>query len=164
MNYQEGSANFIEAWGKLGSTWGVSRTMAQIHALLLISPDPLSTEDIMHALKISRGSTSMNIRSLIDWNLVHKELRTGDRKEYYVAEKDIWTVFKNVVLQRKKKELEPMIKVLQELSTVQDDDYNTEEFLRVVKEIKLFSERADRTLSTVTESKASTFFKNFFRK
>ena len=129
MNYQEGAANFIEAWGKLGSTWGVSRTMAQIHALLLISPNPLTTEDIMHDLKISRGSTSMNIRSLIDWNLVHKELKTGDRKEYYMAEKDIWTVFKNVVEQRKKKELEPMIKVLKELSTVEDKEYDTEEFL-----------------------------------
>ena len=163
MNYQEGSASFIETWGKLGSNWGVSRTMAQIHALLLISPEPLSTEDIMESLKVSRGSTSMNLRALIDWNLIHKELKQGDRREYFVAEKDIWIVFKNVVLQRKKKELEPMIAVLQELSKTEDDDYRTAEFKRIVEEIRLFSEKADKALSAVTESKASQFFRTFLK-
>lgn len=158
MDYQEASASFIETWGKLGSNWGVSRSMAQIHALLLISPEPLSTEDIMDALKVSRGSTSMNLRALMDWNLVHKELKTGDRREYFVAEKDIWVVFKNVVLQRKKKELEPMIEVLRELSDTRDEDYRMEEFLKVVNDIKGLSEKADKTLSTVTNSRASIFF------
>ncbi|MDX1684894.1 MAG: ArsR family transcriptional regulator [Saprospiraceae bacterium] len=163
MDYQEASASFIEAWGKMGSNWGVSRTMAQIHALLLISPEPLSTEDIMDALKVSRGSTSMNLRALLDWNLIHKELKAGDRREYFAAEKDIWTVFKNVIKQRKKKELEPMIQVLRELSQTEDDDYRTDEFKRVVEEIRLFSEKADKTLSTVTESKASQFFRTFLK-
>lgn len=164
MNYQEGSASFIEAWGKMGSTWGVSRTMAQIHALLLISPEPLSTEDIMQALKVSRGSTSMNLRALMDWELVHKELKAGDRREYFSAEKDIWIVFKHVVLHRKKKELEPMIGVLRELSLTEDDDYRTDEFKRVVDEIRLFSEKADKALSAVTESKASQFFRTFLKR
>ena len=163
MDYQEASASFIETWGKLGSNWGVSRTMAQVHALLLISPEPLSTEDIMSSLKISRGSTSMNLRALIDWNLVHKELKTGDRKEYFVAEKDIWIVFKNVVEQRKKKELEPIIAELQALSKVEDDDSRVDEFKKIVEDIKHFSERADKTLSSVTESKASQFFRLFLK-
>lgn len=163
MDYQEASASFIETWGKLGSNWGVSRTMAQVHALLLISPEPLSTEDIMSSLKISRGSTSMNLRALMDWNLVHKELKAGDRKEYFVAEKDIWIVFKNVVEQRKKKELEPIIAELQALSLVEDDDSRVDEFKKIVEDIKHFSERADRTLSSVTESKASQFFRLFLK-
>jgi len=164
MKYSEARNEFIETWGKLGSTWGVSRSMAQIHALLLISPEPLSTDKIMDELKVSRGSANMNLRALIDWNLVHKELKAGDRKEYFVAEKDIWTVFANVVIQRKKRELEPMIKVLKDLGDVQDEDPNADEFLRVVDEIRLFSERADKTLSSVTQSKASQFFRSFLRK
>lgn len=164
MKYSEARNEFIETWGKLGSTWGVSRSMAQIHALLLISPEPLSTENIMNELKVSRGSANMNLRALIDWNLVHKELKAGDRKEYFVAEKDIWTVFANVVIQRKKRELEPMIRVLKNLGEVQDEDPRADEFLRVVDEIRLFSERADKTLSSVTQSKASQFFRSFLRK
>ncbi len=164
MDYQEASASFIETWGKLGSNWGVSRTMAQIHALLLISPEPLSTEDIMDSLKVSRGSSSMNLRALMDWNLVHKELKAGDRKEYFIAEKDIWVVFKNVVQQRKKKELEPVIDVLQKLSNIEDEGYRADEFRRVVSEIKLFSEKADKALSTVTESRASHFFSTFLKR
>ena len=164
MDYQEASASFIETWGKLGSNWGVSRTMAQIHALLLISPEPLSTEDIMDSLKVSRGSSSMNLRALMDWNLVHKELKAGDRKEYFIAEKDIWVVFKNVVQQRKKKELEPVIDVLQKLSNIDDEGHRADEFRRVVSEIKLFSEKADKALSTVTESRAGHFFSTFLKR
>ena len=164
MNYQEARNEFIETWGKLGSTWGVSRSMAQIHALLLISPNPLSTEEVMNELKVSRGSANMNLRALMDWSLVHKELKAGDRKEYFIAEKDIWTVFTHVVIQRKKRELEPLIGVLQDLGKVEDDDPDAGEFLRVVDEIRLFSERADKTLSSVTQSKASQFFRSFLKK
>lgn len=164
MHINEASNEFIETWGKLGSTWGVSRSMAQIHALLMISPDPMSMEHIMDELKVSRGSASMNLRALIDWNLVHKELIPGDRKEYFRAEKDIWVVFTNVVIQRKKRELEPMIAVLQQLSEVEGEDNRTEEFRQVVTEIRQLSERADQALTSVTESKASAFFRMFLRK
>ena len=92
---------FLQAFGTFGSDWGINRTMAQIHALLLISPEPLSTDKIMDELKVSRGSANMNLRALIDWNLVHKELKAGDRKEYFVAEKDMWEVVKRIVIQRK---------------------------------------------------------------
>lgn len=164
MDYSEARNEFIETWGKLGSTWGVSRSMAQIHALLLISPELMSTEDIMNELKVSRGSANMNLRALLDWNLIHKELKTGDRKEYFRAEKDIWTVFTNVIIQRKKRELEPMIQVLQKLGSIEGDGKQVDEFVHVVDEIRLFSERADKTLSSVTESKASQFFRLFLRK
>lgn len=163
MNYETARNEFIETWGKLGSTWGVSRSMAQIHALLLISAEPLSTEEIMNELKVSRGTANMNIRALMDWNLVHKEHKPGDRKEYFFAEKDIWTVFINVIEQRKKRELEPMIGVLQEFTRIEDTDPRAEEFLRVVDEIRLFSERADKTLTQVTQGKAAHFFRRFIK-
>ncbi len=160
MEFSEGKAKFIETWGKLGSNWGVTRSMAEIHALLLISPEPLSTEDVMTSLQVSRGTANMNIRALMDWGLVIKELKAGDRREYFVAEKEVWVIFRNVVLQRKKKELEPMIDVLDELSRIEKSDSHSEELVKMVIDIKQFSKKADRTLSAVAESKASQFFTN----
>lgn len=106
MNLPEGKDKFLQSWGAFGSSWGVNRTMAQIHALLMIAPEALSADDIMEELKISRGNANMNLRALIDWGLVYKELKAGERKEYFVAEKDMWKVVKNIIIQRKKRELE----------------------------------------------------------
>jgi len=118
MTVQEGRDRFINSWGSLGSSWGISRTMAQVHALLLLAPECLSADEIMDELKISRGNANMNIRALIDWGLVYKELKPGERKEFFIAEKDMWEVFRRIIIQRKKKELEPMLKVLEEVSSV----------------------------------------------
>ena len=74
MEFQEGKEKFLQVWGTLGSDWGINRTMAQVHALLMISPQALSADEIMEELKISRGNSNMNIRALIDWGLVYKEL------------------------------------------------------------------------------------------
>ncbi|MCB0678111.1 MAG: transcriptional regulator, partial [Saprospiraceae bacterium] len=112
MDLREGKEKFIQSWGALGSSWGVNRTMAQIHALLLISPEALSADEIMEDLMVSRGNANMNLRALIDWGLVYKELKPGERKEFFRAEKDMWEVVKKIITQRKKKELEPMLKVL----------------------------------------------------
>ena len=117
MEVKEGRDKFIKAWGTLGTNWGINRTMAQVHALLLISPNPLCAEEVRQELQISMGNANMNLRALIDWGLVHKELKPGERKEYFVAEKDMWEVVKRIIIQRKKKELEPMLKVLDELSS-----------------------------------------------
>ena len=102
MQLDEAKDKFIQAWGSLGSNWGINRTMAQVHALLLITPESLSADEIMGALNISRGNANMNIRALIDWGLVQKELKSGERKEFFVAEKDIWEVARRVMLERKK--------------------------------------------------------------
>lgn len=163
MELLEGKEKFIQAWGALGSNWGVNRTMAQIHALLLLSPTSLSAENIMEELKISRGNANMNIRALIDWRLVYKELKPGERKEYFVAEKDLWEVVKQIIIQRKKKELEPMIKVLDEISSVEGDDEATEEFVKMVREIKLFSSKADSTLDTLVKADSNWFVGTFLK-
>ena len=132
MDLQEGKEKFIQSWGALGTSWGINRTMAQIHALLLISPNPLSAEEIMDELKISRGNANMNIRALIDWGLVFKTLIKGERKEYFIAEKDMWEVVKKIIAQRKKRELEPMLKVLEELSSIKSKDEEGEVFTKVI--------------------------------
>ena len=155
MEFIEGKEKFIQAWGTLGSSWGINRTMAQIHALLLISPVALNAEGIMEELKISRGNANMNIRALIDWGLVYKELKPGQRKEFFVAEKDMWTVFKNIIIQRKKKELEPMRKVLDDLSKVENVDAESEEFVKVINDIQLFSNKADSVLDTLVKANSN---------
>ncbi|MEN0005328.1 MAG: MarR family transcriptional regulator [Bacteroidota bacterium] len=163
MEFTEGKERFIQSWGALGSSWGINRTMAQIHALLLISPMALSAEEVMEELKISRGNANMNIRALIDWGLVYKELKAGERKEYFVAEKDMWEVVKNIIIQRKKKELEPMLKVLDEISSVEGDTTEAQEFKAVMKDIKLFSSKADSTLDTLVKSDSTWFVGTFMK-
>lgn len=163
MTFEEGKEKFIQSWGAFGSSWGVNRTMAQIHALLLIAPEALCAEEIMEELQISRGNANMNIRALIDWGLVYKELKPGERKEYFVAEKDMWEVVKNIIIQRKKKELEPMLRVLDELSSVEGQGEEATEFSKIVKDIKLFSTKADSTLDSLTKADSNWFMSTFMK-
>lgn len=163
MEIKEAKERFIQAWGTFGSDWGVNRTMAQVHALLMISPDPLCAEDIMEDLQISRGNANMNIRALIDWGLVYKELKPGDRKEYFVAEKDMWDVIRKIIIQRKKKELEPVIRVLNEVSNVDGQDEDSQRFRETVKEIKLFANKADATLDSLIKADANWFVGTFMK-
>ncbi len=163
MTFEEGKQKFIQSWGTLGSSWGINRTMAQIHALLLITPRSISAEEIRKELNISMGNTNMNLRALIDWGLVHKNLKAGERKEFYVAEKDMWLVVRKIIIQRKKRELEPMVKVLDDISQVQGVCNHSEEFCRIISDIKLFSGKADSVLDTLSKSEASWFVGTFMK-
>lgn len=106
---------FIACWGKMGSAWGISRTMAEVHALLFISGEPLCTDDIMERLEISRGNASMSLRALLDWGVVARAHRRGDRKEYFTAEQDVWAMFRAVVRERMKREADPTLASLYEI-------------------------------------------------
>ena len=152
MELKDGKARFIESWGKLGSSWGISRTMAQLHALLLITPKAMCADQIMEELKISRGNVNMNIRALCDWGLVHKELKPGDRKEYFIAEKDMTRVMKQIIRHRKQKELDPMIRMLNEISCVESECPESKEFCQTIKDLKLYTEKVDKTLERFIES------------
>jgi len=109
---ERSKALFIRRWGEMGGYWGINRTMAELHALLYISADPLCTDDIMAALQISRGNTSMNIRQLLDWGLVTRVHKKGDRKEYFSAETDVWEMFETIVRERRRREVEPIIETI----------------------------------------------------
>jgi DNA-binding transcriptional regulator GbsR (MarR family) len=154
MKLTEAKQQFISSWGAFGTHWGINRTMAQIHALLLVSPDPLTQDDIMEQLDISRGNTNMNIRELINWGLVERVLLSGERKEYFVAEKDIWTVMKQIVKERKKRELEPMLQLLDRLEAVEGDkrDKQVKTFLDTVSGIKKLGRQANKTLDTMVKA------------
>jgi DNA-binding transcriptional regulator GbsR (MarR family) len=105
--------DFVSQWGAIGSAWGINRTMAQIHALLMTSPRPLSTDEIMEELRISRGNANTNLRDLVGWGLIRTVLRKGERKEYFEAEKEVWKIFCTVARERKRREISPAMEVLQ---------------------------------------------------
>lgn len=165
MKLPEAKQQFISSWGAFGTHWGINRTMAQIHALLLVTPDPLTQDDIMEQLNISRGNTNMNIRELINWGLVERVLLTGERKEYFSAEKDIWKVVKQIVKERKKRELEPMLKLLDQLEEVEGDkrDKNVKSFVDTISGIKKLGRQADRTLDAMIRAEESWFVGNLIK-
>lgn len=157
MQLDEAKNKFIQAWGALGSSWGVPRTLAQIHALLLVSPQALSTEEVMEALQISRGNANMSLRTLLDWGLVEKELQRGERKEYFKAPKDTMYMAKQVALQRKKRELEPMLRALQEVQSVEGRDEETQEFKSLIGEIYGFALQSESMLNLFINSRQNWF-------
>jgi DNA-binding transcriptional regulator GbsR (MarR family) len=163
MEVREGKEKFIEAWGKMASEWGINRTMAQVHALLLVAPEPLTADQVMADLDISRGNANMNLRALMDWGLVHKQLKAGERKEYFYAEKDMWTVVRQIIIHRKKKELEPMLKVLDEVAGVEEKCPESERFCEVVRDIRMFSHKANQTLDTLIKADSNWFTNIFLR-
>ncbi|MBS1663207.1 MAG: transcriptional regulator [Bacteroidetes bacterium] len=165
MQLAEAKSQFIANWGRFGSNWGINRTMAQIHALLLVSPDALSADEVMEELQISRGNANMNLRELIDWGLVQKVIVAGERKEFFTAEKDIWKVARQIVKERKKRELDLMIPVLKELSDVEGDkkDRAVKTFTDTIQNIRKFSEQADKTLDTMIKADEHWFWSSLMK-
>ncbi len=105
----ESKAMLVRRWGEMGGYWGINRTMAEIHALLFVTSEPLCTDDIMEQLKISRGNASMNVRGLVDWGLIRRVHKFGDRKEYFEADMDVWRMFETIMRERRRREVEPII-------------------------------------------------------
>jgi DNA-binding transcriptional regulator GbsR (MarR family) len=105
---------FVQAWGQLGPAWGISRTMAEAHALLYISGRALNTDEVMERLRISRGNASMTLRSLVEWGIVSRVHKPGDRKEYYTAEQDVWTLARQIIRERLRREILPALASLHE--------------------------------------------------
>jgi DNA-binding transcriptional regulator GbsR (MarR family) len=134
--------------------------MAQVHALLLISPDSLCTEDVMEKLSVSRGNVNMNLRELMNWNLVYKEIKAGDRKEYFRAEKDIWEVAKRIAKERKRREIQPLIASLNTLTDIEEDKRNTEakDFLDMVNSIHTVVTKMDSAVDTLIKAEEHRFF------
>lgn len=165
MKFADAKAQFIQAWGLLGAQWGINRTMAQIHALLLIAPEPMSAEEIMEALDISRGNANMNVRELMNWGIVEKILVPGERKEFFVAEKDIWKVGTAIARERKKRELDPVLKVLLQLNKIEGDqkDKHIKAFRDTIQNIQKFAQQADAALNTFIRSEENWFYSTLLK-
>ena len=115
---------FVSLWGQMASTWGINRTMAKIHALLYCVEQPLNTDQIMERLDVSRGNVNMNLRSLVDWNLVDKTHRSGSRKDFYYAETDVWQITARIIEERQRREVHPVRSQLEDCADllVRDDE------------------------------------------
>jgi DNA-binding transcriptional regulator GbsR (MarR family) len=108
---------FILEWGRMSSSWGINRTMAQIHALLFVTGIPLEVNEIMDRLQISRGNASMNLRELMDWGVVRRFRQPGDRKDTYITETDPFQMLLRIVKERKRRELDPTAEAIREVIT-----------------------------------------------
>jgi HTH-type transcriptional regulator, glycine betaine synthesis regulator len=106
--------NFIRRWGEMGQTWGINRTMAEIHALLYITGQPLCTDDVMDRLNISRGNASMSLRALCDWGIVHRVHRRGERREYFESLGEVWEMFSIIAAERKRREMDPVLETIKQ--------------------------------------------------
>jgi len=129
---------FMAWWGEMGSKWGVNRTVAEIHALFYLSRDPLNAEDIAAALSISRSNVSASLHELQNWGLISPVHFRGDRKQYYEAIKDPWEMFRVILDERKRREINPTVATLRsclaEVTESTQGDVYTQERLRAMLE------------------------------
>ncbi|MFY1046695.1 GbsR/MarR family transcriptional regulator [Chryseobacterium sp. GP-SGM7] len=153
MQLSEAKEKYIQTWGTFATNWGINRTMAQVHALLLANGKALSTDEVMEQLEISRGNANMNLRGLMDWGIVKKELIKGDRKEYFYAEKDVWFLFKQITKERRKREIEPVISFLEELKNIEDKDSDeAKEFIKLMADFSSVTGKINNIMDLAIKS------------
>jgi DNA-binding transcriptional regulator GbsR (MarR family) len=105
---------FVLHWGEMGTRWGINRTVAQVHALLFVSPKPLHAEEIANTLAVARSNVSNSLRELQGWGVVRVAHILGDRRDHFESVKDVWEIFRIVAEERKRREIDPTLRVLQE--------------------------------------------------
>lgn len=155
---REARDQFVGQWGAIGSAWGINRTMAQIHALLVTASAPLSTDEVMAELKISRGNAHSNLRDLVGWGLVRSVVRKGERKEFFEAEKDVWRMFCTILRERRRRELRPAMAVLKECAerTREIKGSDAQAFRKQLRSLAEFLEVADGVITKISRSEQST--------
>lgn len=163
MKLEEAKEEFIQAWGALGSSWGINRTMSSIHALLMANNEPLSTEDIMAALQISRGNANMNTRALIEWGLVKKHRIAGDRKEFFVAGKDVWEMARQIAKERRKRELNPVIESLEKLKDIEENSEEAESFKKRINDLHDFTSEISGLVDKFTRNDRNWFYRSLLK-
>jgi DNA-binding transcriptional regulator GbsR (MarR family) len=112
MKLTDSTKQFILHWGEMGTRWGVNRTVAQVHALLYLSPESLTAEDIAETLSVARSNVSTSLKELQNWNLVQVDSRIGDRRDFFQTSSDVWALFLTVVEQRVEREIVPTLTML----------------------------------------------------
>jgi DNA-binding transcriptional regulator GbsR (MarR family) len=117
MTLTDSTRQFILHWGEMGTRWGVNRTVAQVHALLYLSPESLTAEDIADTLSVARSNVSTSLKELLNWNLVQIDSRIGDRRDFFQTSSDVWALFLTVVEQRVEREIIPTLTMLRRCAT-----------------------------------------------
>ena len=121
---------FILHWGEMGTRWGINRTVAQIHALLFISPKPLNAEDIVEALGVARSNVSTSLKELQGWGIVKMVHVLGDKRDHFESMKDVWEMFRVVLNERKRREIDPTTRMLHECIAAAEKDKGVDTYTR----------------------------------
>jgi DNA-binding transcriptional regulator GbsR (MarR family) len=125
MNLTPVMRRYVVHWGEMGTRWGINRSQAQIQALLYLSPEPLHAEEIVETLGIARSNVSVGLKDLVNWKLVSVTQKLGDRRDFFVAEKDPWEVVRLIVAARRQRELDPTVGFLEECVASLESDKET---------------------------------------
>lgn len=156
---------FIESWGSMGILWGINRSMARIHAFLLVSGEPVDSEKISASLNISRGNASMCLKELRNWGVIQRVNISGERRDFYIAEPDTWKMLYRIALNRKTREFDPALHALRHLLAEMDTN-DGEKVLARLTEVEEILTTLDHFISRFLESEEKSktilgFFKNF---
>src|SRR5499427_7500674 len=151
---------FILHWGEMGARWGINRTVAQIHALLFLSAQPIHAEDIAQTLGVARSNVSTSLKELQGWRIVRLVHVLGDKRDHFESMKNVWEMFRIVLDERKRREIDPTIDMLEECiaeaGKEKDTDKNTEERLR---ELRRFFQTTTSWYTQVARLPASALVK-----
>jgi DNA-binding transcriptional regulator GbsR (MarR family) len=163
QEHQEAFDQFIEFWGSMGVLWGINRSMARIHAFILLSNDPVDLDTVSRQLNISRGNASMCLKDLRNWGVIHRVHVSGDRRDFYVPEADAWKMFFRIALERRKREFDPTLDALRHLLSEADSQIKPKVHQRLTEMESILSS-AERIMDKflTDESKSKTII-GFFK-
>jgi len=159
LTHQQAVDQFVLLWGEMASAWGINKTMAQIHALLYAESQPLDTDTIMTQLSISRGNANMNLRNLIQWQLIQKVHFKGKRKDFYTAEQDVWNIVSIIV----KESLSETLELFEQNREVQPDEIAFKERIEEFIDFLEMFERFTKALLPYINKKNLTFLKHLVK-
>ena len=167
MDLEQAKRSFIETWARLGSEWGINRSMASIHALLLVSPESMSTDQVMDRLGYSRGNANSNLRALMDWGLVYKEFRPGERKEFFRPEREVWVIARQIAKERRRREIDPLLDSLAQLQNAtaarREQKQELEDFQKLIAGLLELGERGTKIIDLVLKLDQRAFFRPFLK-
>ena len=167
VSLREARDEFVTQWGIMGAQWGINRTMAQIHALLMTAPDVMSTDEVMETLEISRGNAHTNLKDLVSWGLIRIVTKKGERKEFFEAEKDVWEIFRRVARERKRREIEPALETLRNCKAASEGMKSPEgrafhEQMDQLEDFVSFASRMGDRVASMQHGKAIKLAMKFF--
>ncbi len=167
VSLEEARDEFVTQWGIMGAQWGINRTMAQIHALLMTAPDLMSTDEVMETLEISRGNAHTNLKDLVSWGLIRIVTKKGERKEFFEAEKDVWEIFRRVARERKRREIEPALETLRNCKAASEGMKSPEgrafhEQMDQLEDFVSFASRMGDRVASMQHGKAIKLAMKFF--
>jgi DNA-binding transcriptional regulator GbsR (MarR family) len=151
---------FILHWGEMGTRWGVNRTVAQVHALLYISPKPLNADDIVETLQVARSNVSTSLKELQGWGIVRLVHVLGDKRDHFESMKDVWEMFRVVMDERKKREFDPTMRMLHECIAEAAKDKATDQYTEArLRELYKFFETTSALYVQVRRWPTGAMFK-----